>query len=106
MAFDGDACAGMPRVEAVEDADRNTLPERGKNRLVVQHLRTVVGELRRLAVGNLRQRSGLGNLGGIRGHDSVDVSPDPHLVGVERSPDDRRGIVRASASKRRYYAVD
>ena len=45
---------GMRRVEAVEDAHRDALAERRKNRLVVQDLGAVVRQLRRLAVGNLR----------------------------------------------------
>ena len=57
IAFDAHARARMRRVEAVQDAHRDALAERGQDRLVVQHLRAVVRQLRRLAVRDLRRAS-------------------------------------------------
>ena len=106
IAFDADPRARMRRVEAVQDPHRNTLAERGQDRLVVQDLRAVVGELRGLAVGNLRQRLRARHLRRIRRHHAIDVGPDPDFVRIERRAEDRRRVVGPSAAERRLDAID
>ncbi len=105
IAFHAHARAGVRRVETVQDPHRNALAERGQDRLVVQHLRAVVGELGRLAVGNLRQRLRARHLRRIRSHHAIDIGPDPDFVRIERGAEDGRGIVGPSAAERRLDAI-
>ncbi len=105
MSFDRHPGTWMRGVEAVEDSHRNAFPECRKNRLVVQDLRAVVRQLRRLAVRDLRQGARLRYFRRIGGHNTVHIRPDPHLVGVERGSDNRCRIVGASASQRGDHAV-
>ena len=82
-----DARAGMARVEAVENSDGNALAGGRKNRLVVQNLRPVVGQLRRLAIRNLETAS---RRPGLRSGWPSSRRPHPSRSTPRRHPAPRR----------------
>ena len=64
-------------------------------------LGTEVGELRRLAVADLRDGARALHDAGVAGHDARDVGPDLDLLGLERRADDRGRVVGAAPAEGR-----
>jgi hypothetical protein len=64
-----------------------------------------IGQLRRLAVGDLWNRAGFGHQAGVGGLHSIHIGPDDRFTGIEGCPEDRGGIVRATPTERGLLAV-
>ena len=66
----------------------------------MEYLRTEVREFHRFFVGHLRHHEGRLDGPGIRTQNPINIRPDFNHSYFQRSPDDRRRIVRAVASDR------
>ena len=97
---------GVIRVPGRSGGKRVTNPQRDTalghrtESLRMQNLGAKVRQFRCFAIGDFGDRGRARHQAGIGCHQAVHIRPDGHLVGVESSTQDRRRIIRASASER------
>ena len=101
----GDASSRCLRPPAVQNAHRDVLVDRGQDRARMKHLGAEVRQLGRFTERQERHDVRRADQPRICGEHAVHIGPDLNFARVERRADDRRGIVRSAAAKRRGHAL-
>ena len=91
--------ADLCRLERVADADRNRVIDRRLDRFWMQDLGSEIGKLGGFFIRKNRDRPRVAADSRVAGHHAGHVGPDLQLARIERGRDQRRRIIRASASQ-------